>query len=206
MDSRSKSIGFRNHPSIPISSSSPRCRSKSDPDKAKMGIRPPLSKWESLSDFGNLVASSCRIRWVASKRLRMGVLSISEFPDARQIGQLDLLNIQKGVVKRPVYFYRLYGFFPIRCIDDSIPCRLEAISEDKMIDVVILSMCHRSKNSDRKVRQRSAKPILTLRILRFIPLRRSALLPDYENALPSLSSSTMAVVLAWESDQTQIMA
>jgi len=195
MDSRSKSIGFRNHPSIPISSSSPRCRSKSDADTAKMGIRPPLSRWASLSDFGNLVASSCRIRWVASKPLRMGILGNSEFPDARQTGQLDLLKIHEDAVKRLVYFYRLYGFFPIRCcIDDSMSCQLEAFSEDKTIDVVILSMCHRSKNWDRKVRQRSAKSTSTLRILSFIPLPRPGD-PLGEMAPPRLRECTVVSFL-----------
>ena len=68
-DSRPKSIGVKNHPSIPICSSSPRYRSKSEADTAKMGIRTPLSKWASRSDLGSLVASSCWIRWVASKPL-----------------------------------------------------------------------------------------------------------------------------------------
>jgi len=89
-----------------------------------MGIRPSLSKWARVSDFGNLVASRCRIRWVASKPLRIGILGSSKFTDARNTRQpeLDLLNIHGDAVKRLVYLYRLYTFFPIRYIDDSMPC------------------------------------------------------------------------------------
>jgi len=75
----------------------------------------------SRSVFGNLVASSWRILWVASKPLRMGILCCSKLADAEQTRELGLLDIHEDAVKRLIHLYHLDSLLPIRRIDDGMP-------------------------------------------------------------------------------------
>lgn len=55
-------------------------------------------------------------------------------------GQLGSLDIHEDAVKRLVPLYHLNTLLPIHCIDNGMPIQLESLSQNKPIDIIVLSV------------------------------------------------------------------